>query len=336
MSAPTPPRRPGAFRLDEAELELPEIDLLDAIEPEADAHDAVEAIVHPRRRRGVRWGRLVWTGLTGLVSLGVGLAIDDLLRDLFARADWLGWFGVALLALLVLGLAAFIVRETVGILRLKKVAKLRLEADRVHEANDRTGALSLLARLTALYAERPDTARGRKALRGYRGDVIDGRDLLVLAERDLLAPLDERARRMVSSSAQRVTAVTALSPRALVDVAFVLYEAMRLVRRVSTHYGGRPGTLGMMRLMRSVIAHLAVTGGVAVGDTLVQQVLGHGVAAKLSARLGEGVVNGVMTARLGIAAIDVCRPLPFVGEKPPSLATISRELTRAGRDESDA
>ena len=63
--------------------------------------------------------------------------------------------------------------------------------------------------------------------------------------------------------------------------------------------------------MRHVIAHLAVTGGIAAGDSLIQQMLGHGVAAKLSARLGEGVLNGLLTARLGLAAIDVARPLPF-------------------------
>ena len=40
----------------------------------------------------------------------------------------------------------------------------------------------------------------------------------------------------------------------------------------------------MIRLMRHVIAHLAVTGGMAASDSLIQQVLGHGVAAKLSAR----------------------------------------------------
>ena len=69
--------------------------------------------------------------------------------------------------------------------------------------------------------------------------------------------------------------------------------------------------------MRHVIAHLTVTGGMAAGDSLVQQMLGHGVAAKLSARLGEGVLNGLLTARLGLAAIEVARPLPFAALPPP-------------------
>ena len=75
-----------------------------------------------------------------------------------------------------------------------------------------------------------------------------------------------------------------------------------------------------------------MTGGIAAGDSLVQQILGHGLAARLSARLGEGVINGLLTARVGIAAIEVCRPLPFVNGKPPRLADVMAELRRMSTD----
>ena len=40
--------------------------------------------------------------------------------------------------------------------------------------------------------------------------------------------------------------------------------AVRLLRRISTIYGGRPGLLGFLRLARAAFSHLAVTGGVAI------------------------------------------------------------------------
>ena len=142
-----------------------------------------------------------------------------------------------------------------------------------------------------------------------------------LAETEILAPLDARAKMMILDAAKRVSLVTAVSPRALVDVAYVVFEAGRLIRRLSELYGGRPGTLGFFRLARGVLAHLAVTGSIAVGDSFVQQIVGHGLAARLSAKLGEGVVNGMMTARIGIAAMETARPLPFTAV----------EAARAGR-----
>ena len=82
----------------------------------------------------------------------------------------------------------------------------------------------------------------------HLGDIIDGADMVRLAERELMTPLDQQARRIVTAAATRVSAFTALSPRAAVDVLFVFGSALVLVRRLSLLYGARPGTLGLIRL----------------------------------------------------------------------------------------
>jgi putative membrane protein len=127
----------------------------------------------------------------------------------------------------------------------------------------------------------------------------------------------------IADAAKRVSVVTAISPRAIVDLLFVAAQAARLVRTIAEIYGGRPGAFGFLRILRSVGAHLAITGGMAVGDSLVQQLLGHGLAARLSARLGEGVLNGLLTARVGLSAMAVCRPAPFAADKPPGIGDVA-------------
>ena len=70
----------------------------------------------------------------------------------------------------------------------------------------------------------------------------------------------------------------------------------------------------------------AVLQGFALGDDVLHQVIGHGLTARLSARLGEGLFNGALTTRIGIATIDVCRPLPYIESQRPRFRELVAEV----------
>jgi putative membrane protein len=331
-------RRPATFKLDD-----PHVTVIDAddepgrlargtirITPETDPAllpVPVEEPVVPLRR-GFRWGTLFWTALGGLVVLGTGLGVVNLVEDLFARSEGFGFLGLGFAILATLALVVIVAREAFSLARLATIEKLHRRAADALLSDDRAASRTIVQDLLRIAHGNPQLARARTALAGHADDIIDGADLIRLAERELMTPLDMEARRLVSTAAQRVSLVTAVSPRALIDVLFVFAASLRLVRQLARLYGGRPGTLGLIKLMRHVIAHLAITGGMAASDGLVQQVLGHGIAAKLSQRLGEGVLNGLLTARLGLAAIDVTRPLPFTALPRPALGDLAKDLLR--------
>jgi putative membrane protein len=333
------PRRPAAFRLDDPHVVVatPDEDAravrgVVRVTPEPESFDLpvpVEPPALPPRKR-FPWGSVFWTALGGLVALGAGLAVTALIEDLYARASWLGTLGTTLAGITLVALLVIVVREIAGLLRLNAVESLRVRATAAMVADDRSAARSVVRELSAVVSGAPQLARGRRDLETHLTEIIDGRDLLHLAERKLMTPLDAEACRVVARAAKRVSLVTAVSPRAAIDMAFVLITALGMIRRLAALYGGRPGLLGLIRLVRHIIAHLAFTGGIAAGDSLIQQMLGHGVAAKLSARLGEGVLNGLLTARLGLAAIEVARPLPFTALPKPALSDIAGDLLRRG------
>jgi putative membrane protein len=337
MSERSHHRRPATFRLGDPGVIVMDPD--DAsrpsrgtvhVTPEADPALLPVPVEAPilRAQRGFRWGAVFWTAIGGLVLLGLGLGVTRLIEDLFARSEGLGFLGLAFAFAATLAFAVVVTREALGLARLATIEKLHLRAAAVLLSDDRSHSRAIVQDLLRLEHQNPQLARARATLQGHTDDIIDGADLIRLAERELMTPLDQEARRLVSSAAQRVSIVTAVSPRALVDVLFVFAASLRLIRQLARLYGGRPGALGMIRLMRHVITHVAITGGMAASDSLVQQVLGHGLAAKLSQRLGEGVLNGLLTARLGLAAIDVTRPLPFTALPRPALADLAKDLLR--------
>lgn len=334
-------RKPRAYRYDDpsvAEVEpgaAPPRPARILIEPQpeeiVEAADGTE--VPMGRRRRFSWGGLLAGAVSLLVLLALGLGAESLVRNLFAAAPWLGWVGIAALGLALLALGMLVARELLGYWRERKIEALREAASTAIAARDDAGAKAVVADLVALYAKRPETARGRARIEDLAEEILEAEDRLAIAERELLADLDARAQRVVAEAAQQVSLVTALSPRALIDVGFVLFTAARVLRRVSAVYGARPGTFGFLRLARAALTHLTVTGGVALGDGVLQQVLGLGLAARVSARLGEGVLNGIMTARFGLAAIAVCRPLPFQALERPKIGDVAGELVaRASKE----
>jgi putative membrane protein len=342
MSERSPHRRPQTFKLDD-----PGVVVMDPDEQGRLARGTIRVMPEPDpamlpvpleappmvpAQPGTRWGTVFWTALSGLVLLGLGLSITHLIEDLFARSEGLGFLGLGFAFVAALALTIVIAREAIGLARLATIEKMHLRATEALLSDDRAASRTLVGDLLKLAHQTPQLARARATLQGHADDIIVGADMIKLAERELMTPLDQEARRLVSQAAQRVSIVTAVSPRAMIDILFVFVASLRLIRQLARLYGGRPGTLGMIRLLRHVVAHLAVTGGLAASDSMIQQMLGHGIAAKLSERLGEGILNGLLTARLGLAAIDVTRPLPFTALPRPALADLAKDLLRKRED----
>ena len=278
-------------------------------------------------RKPSRLARWFWSVLLALTGFVVSLAAYDFVSGLIARNPMLGYIALGLSGALVFILLVMALREWLAFVRLGKVDGLRLAGKAARAHGDLAEARLVVSRLERLYQDRDDLSWGRERLRERAPEVFDAGALLDLTEAELLNPLDQLAQRQVEAAARQVATVTAIVPLALADVATALTANMRMIRRIAEIYGGRTGFLGGWRLTRAVMTHLVATGAVAVGDDLIGSVAGGGVLSKISRRFGEGVINGALTARVGVAAMEVCRPLPFgQGKRPSVTGLVKRAL----------
>lgn len=272
--------------------------------------------------------RLFWASVASLVLFIAGVATWDFVFSLLERNPTLGYVALALTTLVSGFLLVLALRELASLARLNRIDGLRADAERVRASGSLEDVRGFQTRITRLYAKRADLRWGLGVLKDRGDDVADVQTRLAHIETALMGPLDAAALAKIEAASRQVATATALVPLALADVVVALTANVRMIRQIAQIYGGRAGTLGAWRLTKAVAAHLVATGAVAVGDDLIGSLAGGGLLSKVSRRFGEGVINGALTARVGIAAMEVCRPMPFDAVKKPRVTgVVKRALT---------
>lgn len=289
---------------------------------------AMQVVATLGATRPSRLAKFFWSALVGLIGFVASLAAWNFVTGLLAANPVLGWIATGLIGAVLLALLLIGLRELAAFARLGRLDRVHRAAEAALAEGDLKGARAVVGQITALYAGRAELRLGREKIARQRDELFDAASLFALTEAEIMAPLDRAASAEVEAAARQVATVTALVPLALADVFVALTANLRMIRRIAEVYGGRAGVLGSWRLTRAVMTHLVATGAVAIGDDLLSSALGGSVLSKVSRRFGEGVVNGALTARVGLATMEVCRPLPFGdGRRPRVTALIRRALT---------
>jgi len=266
------------------------------------------------------------SAVLALSSLALGLWFSRFVSIAVARDDWIGWLAQGLAAVIAGVIVIVLLREVIGYFRLARLGRLRRESEQALAGGDVKAQKRVVRRIKSLVSGHPEYRWALSKFRDEERHKTGPGELLELTDSVLLADADKDARRVIYESARRVAVVTAVVPIAFVAVLFVLFENIRMVRRLAGTYGGRPGMIGGSRLLMRVILHIAATGAIALTDDLFGQFLGQDMMRRLSARLGEGAFNGALTARLGIVTIELCRPCPYIVAQPLRARHVVREL----------
>ena len=328
MTIKTDHRAPQAFKLDpEPTKSKAKPTKIEFATQEAE-QELATIPVPPEQRvsRRPRWGFILISALATLFALWLGLSVEQIVESFFLKSAFLGYVALTVAGMAGFAALAIILREIRGLMRLRRIEHLQLSASHALNQDDAASADATISGLKSLYANRPDAAWNLKNLNLHAQDIMDPRDRVRLAERYLVDPLDEVAHRIIAKRARRVTLLTTVTPAAALDILFVGAQNLSMLREIASLYGGRPSTFATLKLARMVVTHLAVAGGLALSDNFIHLFVGKGILGRLSARFGEGAVNGILTARIGLAAREVCRPIPQEQSKREKLSSLVKEL----------
>jgi putative membrane protein len=278
----------------------------------------------PSRRRYGRW--FAWLVLA---FLGAALAYDAVLflLSLFAASTILGLGASALLAAALAVGVVWIADEMRRFYRMRTADRVREAAARLRGSASHAEGLALINQILPALRGNIAVHDGSMRLQAQLRNAQDGADVLDLFAREVLAPLDKQAAARISRAARDTALGVAASPVGALDAVIGTVRALRMFREVATIYGLRPGTLGALRLMKRALLDGARFGTADLAsDVFTDAMSGLGVRATgmIAGKLGEGVFAAVRMTRLGLAAMQACRPIPFADEQ--RVAALRREL----------
>jgi len=274
------------------------------------------------------WLMLALAALAVLALLLVGESLSYI-RALGATHSALAYvFGVSVV-ILVLGVMWIVARTVWDYLRIGRMGCTEELSKAIERDPDSAAVCAHVKRIAARYAQHPMPAvrAGVKALYERMRVTETGPDMLAELRAGVLAPLDARVEEIIKTSALQTALGTAISPVAFVDAALVMWRSVVMVRRIAEVYDNRPGALGTWRLMGQVLATVAFAGVAELAADALNQIVGGGLAGRLSGAVGQGLTTGVLVARLGLATRIVCRPLPLrASEARSSLMMFIRSM----------
>ena len=192
------------------------------------------------------------------------------------------------------------------------------------------------AAIREVIAEIPKDRETKAAIEAFQRSVQPNHapaQQIELLSRTVMPPLDRRAEAIIRRMSTRAFGITAISPTAIIDALFFIATSIRMVRQIAACYGHRPTALATVHLLRRLLVEAGKLGAVDLAGAALSQHIGGAVAERVAASAAESMYATQRMARLGLAIMGLCRPVPFrPGELPGLWSTLTGSLfARRGR-----
>ena len=271
-------------------------------------------------------GKWVFLTLLGLLSLVIVQDTFEFLGDQYDTHFLFGLISTIFVGFIAVTVGVTAREQFLGLARLRDISRYQ-EATRPLIGADTHGNVAQdIARIGELYVGRAEV---RKFLQSYyevSEDCHTDGELLALFSQHVLKPIDDRAYSVVAARASDTAILTAASPLAILDTILTLWRNALMVREIGNLYGARPGFVGIGKLLRHILENMAVAGSANLITDSAMETIGGNLTGAISAQVGQGIANGLMTARIGLITMQLCRPINFTDEEWPKFGRVRQEI----------
>lgn len=263
------------------------------------------------------------TGLWLLVLLLTGTVIELVLFSVrtFSEQNLLGVFWLGVLALMLILSGRVLCRTLFELKALKGRAEYRQQAYNYY-INGGVGNAEKFCQEYVAHLPLESRQQWQQLALSERTD----KEVIQLFEQHIVSQADGKALQHISKHASATGVMIAVSPLAAMDMLVVLWRSFSMLQQIADCYGIQLGYWARIKLMKKAFKLMVFAGATEVLIEAGGHALGASFSAKLSAQLAQGVGAGVLVSRLGLQAIQQCRPVPWLSQEKPKVTDISRQL----------
>jgi len=297
------------------------------VKPESTTTSKINQLPHPEYKKSTTVP-LLWLGGSLGLLLGLMLLVDTyhFIVQQYSSSLFIGTLFLSLI-LIITGTALTLSwRAYKNIQTLRTVSKLQKEGRQLIESEDYGRAIPYLNKIAQFYVDKPDFNNRLERFYLTLNDSHHDREVCSLFSHQLMKEIDQQAYSIVTQRSKEIALMTMISQIAFLDMLLTLWRDVRMIRDVAILYGGKPGFLATMSLIIGVLQDLIYADVSEVAADSVAEIMGGSVLSLMSAQAAQGIGSGIITARIGLQAMQSCRPLPFLEEEKPRLKEIRWEI----------
>ncbi|WP_448568720.1 YcjF family protein [Thalassotalea ganghwensis] len=291
----------------------------EALEDEAIEHSELDALASKPS-----W---FWRITAALFTVILGYELIDFLVEGFSDSPIITGIYAMFFAFIAVAASGYTLKEYRALRLLKKRNKLKQQAELVFMEEKSLDARAMCREIVAQLPCDHESGESYRWQDESYNDLSD-KEVLTLFSKNVLDVVDQKALDKVSKHASETALLVALSPVAVIDMLIVLWRNIKLINDIAVLYGIKISYWSRIKLIKQTVKNMLFAGASELITDVSTDLVGADMLGKLSGRLAQGVTAGMLTARLGLLAIQTARPLPFHDDKPRLKQVRQRVITK--------